>query len=421
MSIGVFLCLEGLLTYLCTVHISQRSLFLSHVAQTSPAPLMLEIERAEGHYLFDTSGKRYLDFISGISVSGLGHGRTEIIEAVAQQAAKHMHTMVYGELIQQPQVQLSYELQSVLPESLNSVYFVNSGAEATEGAMKLAKRATGRQSFTALTNAYHGSTQGALSLMSDEYYTQAYRPLLPEIQFLEQNNIPDIPLKITKSTAAVIIELLQSEKGTVPCSREFVAAIKQRCSETGTLLIIDEIQTGMGRTGTFLASEAWAVTPDILLLGKAFGGGMPLASFIANQQLMSCLSDNPVLGHITTFGGHPVSCAAALAALKIIKSELEGFEVEKKENYLKQKFTENGLPEPEGKGLLLSLNLGTQKRCMAVIQSCLSESLFTDWFLFAPHKLRIAPPLSVTYDELDFAVDTIVDAVKSFDFGGGGV
>lgn len=393
-------------------------MFLQHVAQTNGAPLMLEISRAEGNYLFDVHGNRYLDLISGISVANWGHGRNEIVEAVQKQAAAHMHTMVYGEMIQQPQVELAYNWAKHMPGDLNCFYFVNSGAEATEGAMKLAKRITGRNSFTALTQAYHGSTQGALSLMSESYFTGAFRPLLPQIRFMDQNDLNAVRSQITSDTAAVVIELIQSEKGAIPCSKEFVAAIRQQCNQTGALLIVDEIQTGCGRTGSVLLSSEYGILPDILLLGKAFGGGMPLAAFVAAREKMALLADQPILGHITTFGGHPVSCAAALASLRILENELDGSDIPGKEQLFRKAFSSRGLPEPVGKGLLMSMDLGSAERCMGIIQLCLKKGLFTDWFLFAPGKLRIAPPLTITSEEIEFVATTIAEAASEFDFGG---
>lgn len=398
--------------YLCLVHLDHRSIFLKHLAQTSNSPLMIEISHAGGNYLYTSDNRKLLDLISGISVCNLGHGRPEIVAAIADQAGKHMHTMVYGELIQSPQVKLAKALTSVLPTSLDACYFVNSGSEAVEGAMKLAKRFTGRQNFVALTQAYHGSTQGALSLMSNEYFSSAFRPLLPNIFFIEQNRIEGLE-QITKETAAVIIEPVQAEKGAFPCTPEYVQALRSKCNETGTLLIFDEIQTGMGRTGTLFAFEHLGVLPDILLLGKAFGGGMPLGAFIAGQNIMQSLADNPVLGHITTFGGHPVCCAASLAALEITINELHSYQVSEKEKLFRELALKYNLGEIQGKGLLLSLDMGTDSRCKAVIDRCIEAGLFTDWFLFAPHRLRIAPPLTITPDEIHFAMKTIAVALSA--------
>lgn len=396
--------------YLCAMHVNQRRLFLEHVAQTSLAPLMLEIERAAGHYLYDTSGKRYLDLIAGISVCNSGHSHPEIIAAIQNQSEKYMHTMVYGELVLSPQVTLATLVSEMLPKSLNTCYFVNSGSEAVDGAMKLAKRATGKTAFVGLTDAYHGSSQGPLSLMSNEYFSAAFRPLLPQIRFMRQNSLKDIEL-IDENTAGVVLELVQAEKGAIPCTKEFVTAVREKCNQVGALLIFDEIQTGLGRTGPMFAFEDFGIVPDILLLGKAFGGGMPLAAFVARKELMTLLSHNPVLGHITTFGGHPVSCAAAIASLEIIKRNLKVWQIQEKHNFILESFAKRGIQGISGKGLLLALDLQTEERCQQVIQICLSKGLFTDWFLFAPEKLRIAPPLSIEFDELGWAVEVISDAI----------
>lgn len=385
-----------------------RQQFLSHVAQTSDAPLMLEIASANGNYLFDIQGKKYLDLISGISVSSLGHGNTAIANAIQNQVSKHLHTMVYGELILEPQVKLAEALAKMLPPTLNCCYWVNSGTEAVEGAMKLAKRVTGRTGFVAMKKAYHGSTQGALSLMSEEYYSAAYRPLLPDINYIEQNNIAELD-RITNKTTAVFVEPVMGEKGAVPCSSAFLDALRKRCNETGALLIFDEIQTGMGRTGKYFAFEHYGIVPDVLLLGKALGAGMPLATFISSAENMHALSVNPVLGHITTFGGHPVSCAAALAGLEVLTDNYASFEVEKKSQIFKRELSVIG--DVNGLGLLLSLDLKSADKCKKVIEKLLDKGIFSDWFLYAPHLLRIAPPLTITEEEILFAIQAIGDCV----------
>src|SRR6478609_7845587 len=296
---------------------SIRQQFLQYQAQTSPTPLLLEIEKAEGIYLYGPQGKKYIDLISGISVSNLGHGYPSVVKAVQEQAAKYMHLMVYGEVVQSPQTVLAEKLVSTLPSSLNNVYFVNSGSEAVEGAVKLAKRYTGRTELVSCIKAYHGSTQGALSLMGDEYFKRSFRPLLPGIKHINFNNIEDLQ-HITKETAAIIVETVQGEAGIRIASPEWFKALRERCLKTGTLLILDEIQTGFGRTGTFWAFEQYKVTPDILVTAKGMGGGMPLGAFISSKEIMSVLTHDPVLGHITTCGGHPVSCAASLATINAI-------------------------------------------------------------------------------------------------------
>ena len=380
-------------------HIGNRQYFLQHLAQTSDSPLLLEIERAEGHFLFDASGKKYLDLISGISVSSLGHRHPKVLDAIQNQLDKYMHLMVYGEVVQHPQVQLAEALSKVLPPNLDNFYFVNSGSEAIEGAMKLAKRFTGRSVFIAQKNAYHGGTQGALSLMSNAYYSDPYRPLLPNIQFIEAGDTEALS-EITENPAAVVLELIQAEKGAIPVSKEYIKSVREFCSRTGALLIIDEIQTGMGRTGTMFAFEQFGVVPDILVLGKALGGGMPMGAFIADRGVMQCLSENPVLGHITTFGGHPVCCAAAAAAVNTTNENLQNFRVAEKEILFRENLIHPKIKNISGMGLLLAAHLDSEKTCKKLIRSALDEGVFTDWFLYAPDALRIAPPLSITDDEI---------------------
>lgn len=396
-----------------------RQLFLQNVAQTSTEPLMLDIVSANGNYLIDSNGKKYLDLISGISVSSLGHGHPEIVKAVQNQAENHMHLMVYGELIQAPQVILAEKLTSILPASLNSVFFVNAGTEATEGAMKLAKRFTGKSGFVAHTKAYHGSTQGALSLMDEPYFTDAFRPLLPNIKFIEQNDVEAIH-NLGQDIAAIIIEPVQAEKGALPCTKEYLQAVRNFCDSNNTLLIFDEIQTGMGRTGTMFAFEQFQVVPDVLLIGKAFGGGMPLAAFVASKEIMEVLSFQPVLGHITTFGGHPVCCAAALAALTITHNQLSEFNIEKKNLLFRSLLKHNSIIRVTGMGLLLAIHLQSEEICKLLIQKCLNRGLFTDWFLHAPNCLRIAPPLAITMEEITSACGFIVEAMEEINLEIGG-
>jgi len=294
-----------------------RQLFLANNAQTTDFPLLLEFERAEGVHLYDAEGKGYIDLISGIGVSNLGHSNPKVIQAIKDQVDRYMHLMVYGEYVQTPQVRFAQKLVSVLPDNLQAVYFVNSGAEAVEGALKLAKRYTGRQQIIACKNSYHGSTHGALSVMGNEDFKQAYRPLLPGVEFIRFNDIDDLQL-ITQQTACVIIETVQGEAGIRVPDLNYMQALRKRCDETGTLLILDEIQAAMGRTGKLFAFEHYGIVPDILLLAKALGGGMPIGAFVSSNQIMGALKENPMLGHITTFGGHPVCCAAGLAALEVL-------------------------------------------------------------------------------------------------------
>lgn len=387
--------------------LSHRQLFLNHVAQTSPAPILLEIERAEGNYLYDKSGKRYTDLIGGISVCALGHGNEDIKQAIKDQLDKHLHVMVYGEVEQSPQTLYAAALAKDLPSSLNTVFFTNSGSEAIEGAMKLAKRATGRNRFVAHTKAYHGSTQGALSLMSDEYFTQKYRPLLPNVSFVEQNTQTAIET-IDEHCAAFVLETVQAEKGCLPCEISYLQKVAEKCRKTGTLLIIDENQTGLGRCGTLWSFEQFGIIPDILVAGKALGGGLPLGAFITSGELMQHLSNHPVLGHISTFGGHPLSCAAGLAGYEQIRKNLNVLAIKEKETILTDFFTDiNPGMHLTGKGLLMALHFKTEENCQKTIKKLLHQGLFTDWFLFAPNALRIAPALNISVELLMESIDTI--------------
>lgn len=382
---------------------------MNHLAQTSPEPMMLEILRAEGHYLYDLENKPYLDLISGISVSSLGHQHPEIVQAIKNQADKHLHLMVYGELVQSPQTQLAQRLSEILPEQLNSFYFLNSGTEATEAAMKLAKRLTGKQGFVSQTKAYHGSTQGALSLMSDEYFTASYRPLIPDVSYIEQNDIAAI--SIPPNTAAVIIELVQAEKGCIPGDKEYVKQLRNLCTEKGVLLIVDEIQTGMGRTGSMFFFEQYGIIPDILLLGKALGGGMPMGAMVTSKEKMQGFANNPILGHITTFGGHPVSCAAALAAVNLTVSNFSSFNVAEKGEMFKNLLKHPEIKEVTGAGLLLAVHLESFEKTREVIMKGLEKGVCSDWFLFAPHCLRIAPPLSISEEEIEHSCRVILESL----------
>ncbi len=397
--------------------LTQRQLFLRHVAQTSEAPLALEIESAEGMHLQTVDKQQVMDLIAGISVSVLGHRPPSVQKAVEVQLNKYWHTLVYGEFVLAPQVQLATLLADNLPPTLNSVYFTNSGTEATEGAMKLAKRATGRSEIIAMKNAYHGSTQGAMSLNSDEYFTQAYRPLLPDIQWLTFNNFIDLE-KITHKTAAVIVETVQAESGIYsPLKKSentegYLFALKKRCKEVGALLILDEIQAGMGRTGTLWAFEQYGITPDVLLLAKGLGGGMPIGAFIADRALMQTLTNEPVLGHITTFGGHPVSCAAALATLQtLLESDLMA-QVKPKEALFKRLLVHPKIKEVRSAGLWLAVELESFDVLIQVIHECLAQGLLTDWFLFNNRSLRIAPPLIITEVEINWACSVILAAIE---------
>lgn len=388
---------------------TQRQLFLRHVAQTSPAPLGLEITRAEGCWLYDADGKRYLDLIAGIGPSVLGHRHPRVQAAVEQQLNAYWHTLVYGEFVLSPQVRLARLLAENLP-GLDSVYFVNSGAEATEGAMKLAKRYTGRPNFIACRNAYHGSTQGAASLMEPAWFTMAFQPLLPGIGHIDFNRDQGLE-KIDRHTAAVIVETVQGEAGLLPPRREWLHTLRRRCDETGALLILDEIQAGMGRTGRLFAFENYGIVPDILLLAKGFGGGMPLGAFLARHEVMQTLTHDPVLGHITTFGGHPVSTAAGLATLEVL---LEGdllAQAPAKALLFRNLLVHPAIREVRSAGLWLAVDLGDAAKVQQVIGHCIARGVITDWFLFNDRSLRIAPPLIISEEEIRFACETILSGL----------
>jgi acetylornithine/succinyldiaminopimelate/putrescine aminotransferase len=378
---------------------SIRELFLKHVAQTSPVPLALEIVKAEGSYMWDKGGKEYIDLIGGISVCNIGHRHPKVVEAIKLQVDQYLHLMVYGELVESPQVEYATLLTKHLPASLDSVYFTNSGAEATEGAMKLAKRVTGRTGIIAFKDSYHGSTQGALSVMGDEYWRNAYRPLLPGITHEEfgSSNALD---RITADTAMVIAETVQAEKGVNKPSVEWMRALRQRCTDTGAVLVLDEIQAGFGRTGTLWGFTHYNIIPDILLLGKALGGGMPLGAFIASHENMSTLMHDPVLGHITTFGGHPVCCAAGLASMKVLLEEhaIEG--VERRSDLFAAHLSHSKIREVRKSGLLISVVFDSFEENKKIIDACIERGVFTDWFLFAPHCMRIAPSLLISEEDI---------------------
>jgi acetylornithine/succinyldiaminopimelate/putrescine aminotransferase len=389
---------------------TQRELFLKHIAQTSPSPIGIEVTRAEGSMIWDKEDKSYLDLIAGISVCNVGHRHPKVVEAIKHQADAYLHVLVYGEMIESPQVQYATLLTNWLPPNLNSVYFTNSGAEAVEGAMKLAKRVTNRTEIIAFEKSYHGSTQGALSLMGDEYWRNAFRPLLPGIRHLPYNDESQLSY-ITEETAAVILEPVQAERGVIAPDVSWMQALRKKCDDTGTLLVLDEIQTGFGRTGLLWAFEHFGIVPDILLLGKALGGGLPLGAFIADKDLMWTLTENPLLGHITTFGGHPLSCAAGMAAMKVlIEQKLVSTVNQKSELFKSMLRLKNGRPLRKA-GLLMALEFDSFEENKAVIDCCLGMGVLTDWFLFAPNCLRIAPPLTISDAEIRLACDVINTAM----------
>jgi len=361
--------------------------------------------------MYGTDGKDYIDLISGVSVSYLGHSDPRIIAAVKDQADKHLHLMVYGEFIQSPQIEYAKLLTSNLPESLQSIYFLNSGAEAIEGAMKLAKRFTGKHEIAAFRNAYHGSTQGALSIMGDEHFKNGFRPLLPGISLLRYNCLEDIEF-ITSKTACVIIEILQAEAGIVEIDSEFLAALRNRCNLTGTLLVFDEIQTGFGRLGEVFGYGLYGVIPDILVLAKSLGGGMPLGAFISSKEIMNSLSHDPVLGHITTFGGHPVSCAAGYAAFKVLINENLHLKADEKGNLFRKLLIHPAIKEIRGRGLLLAVELGNADLMHKVVKKAIENGLVTDWFLFCDTAIRISPALNITESEIEEACSRLTIAIE---------
>ena len=389
-----------------------RQLFLEHVGQTSDNPMMLEVERAEGIYLYGRDGKRWIDLISGVSVSAVGHGNRQVIDAICSQAQDYLHLMVYGEAVESPQVRYAQRIASLLPDPLDTVYFVNSGSEAVEGALKLAKRYTGRTEIIYYKNAYHGSTHGSLSVMGGEEYRNAYRPLLPDTRQIRFNEPADLRY-VTPRTACVIIEPVQGEGGIFPADRDYLQALRDRCDQTGTLLIYDEIQTGLGRTGTLYFFQQYGIVPDILCTAKVFGGGMPLGAFIASNRIMSVLKTNPVLGHITTFGGHPVCCAAGLAALEYILSERLTEQADAKGALYESLLAGHPLVrEIRRTGLLLGVEFGDSELTARIVLRSIDRGLMTEWFLFHDTAMRIAPPLTITDAEIRESCEILLEVLN---------
>lgn len=382
--------------------------FLKHQGQTTPHPLAIEISHANGSYIYDSNGKAMLDFVAGVSANSLGHNHPKVNEAIKNQLAQYTHVMVYGEFIQKPQVELCKALASTLPPNLSSVYLVNSGTEATEGALKLAKRFTGRSEIIAAKNAYHGNTQGAMSVCGAEQQNRAFRPLIPGTKFIEYNNEVDLE-KITTNTAGVILETIQGGAGFIEPKNNYLTKVKQRCEEVGALLILDEIQSGVGRTGTFWGFENYNVTPDIIITGKGLGGGMPIGAFIASFEVMDCLKEHPKLGHITTFGGHPIIASAGLATVQEITSSNLMKEALRKEKIIRNAFKNHpAIKEIRGKGLMLALLVDTPETASQVILNCLDKGLILFWLLFEGRAIRITPPLTISDEELKKGCDLIV-------------
>lgn len=388
-----------------------QRLFYLHQAQTTPFPLGIEVERAEGIYLYTPKGEKYIDFISGISVSNIGHSHPHVIQAIKTQLDKHMHVMVYGEYLQSAQYKLAEKLDQILPDPLSTSYFVNSGTEAIEGSMKLAKRVTGRTELIAFKGAYHGNTQGSLSISSNEYKKSAFRPLLPDIRFLDFNEISQLE-QITDKTAGVIIEPIQGDAGIRIPSEAFMHALRKRCTEVGALLIFDEIQSGFGRCGKWFAFELFNVVPDVLAIAKAFGGGMPIGAFISSYEHMIQLSQDPMLGHITTFGGHPVNCAAALANIEVIEQESILEEVEAKGTYIEKQLAHPLVKEIRRKGMFFAIEMEDFETVNAVVRKNIEKGLISYWFLSTDYAFRIAPPLTIIYEEIDLACAIIQESMN---------
>jgi len=388
------------------------SIFFNHLAQTSPYPVLLSIERAEGVYLYSPEGKKYIDFISGIGVSNIGHRHPHVVQAIKDQVDKHLHVMVYGEYIQSSSNRLAKKLVDLLPATLNCCYFVNSGTEANEGALKLAKRFTGRTEIVSFKKSYHGSTHGSLSVSGNEVKKNAFRPLLPDVRFIEFNNNNDLQY-ITSQTACVIMETVQGDAGVRIPSLEFMKALRQRCTETGALLILDEIQCGMGRAGSWFAFEQFDIIPDILTIGKAFGGGLPIGSFISSKEIMSTLTHSPPLGHITTFGGNPVCCASALATLEVIENENLLAQTEKKGKLIESLLTHSSIKEIRRIGLMFAIDFDSEERVNRIVQKAIADGVICYWFLSHPYSFRIAPPLTITEMEIREACRIILNAIEN--------
>ncbi len=391
---------------------SERDFFLSHLGQTTPFPFLVEVERAEGIYIYDKQGKAYMDMISGVAVNNIGHRHPNVVSALKNQIDKYLHVMVYGEFVQDPQQLLVKELLTVLPDVLDGVYVVNSGTEAIEAALKLAKRVTGRTELISFRGSYHGSTHGSMSVSGNEVKKQAFRPLLPDVQFLQHNQLSDLE-RISEKTAGVILETIQGDAGVRRPSVTFMKALRQRCDEVGAMLILDEIQCGMGRTGKLFAFEHFDIVPDILTLGKALGGGMPIGALVSSQKKLMEFTHAPMLGHITTFGGHPVICAAAAAAVQVLKSEIDWTELEERAQRFEERFNHHPeLIEIRRVGMMFAFDMVSAERVERVVSRCMEKGLLTFWFLSHPYSFRLSPPLTITEDEFNLAADLILQAIE---------
>lgn len=386
--------------------------FLNHLGQTNEHPFLIEVNRAEGIYIYDKAGKAYMDMISGVAVNNIGHRHPKVIQAIRNQLDKHLHVMVYGEFIQDAQNEMAKELIELLPEMLNCVYTVNSGTEAIEAALKLAKRCTGRTEIVSFRGSYHGSTHGSMSVSGNEIKKQAYRPLLPDVRFLEFNN-EEMLNQISEKTAGVIIETVQGDAGVRIPKKEFLIALRKRCNEVGAQLIFDEIQCGMGRTGKVFAFEHFGVIPDILTLGKALGGGMSIGALVSSKEKMHAFTNNPMLGHITTFGGHPINCVASAAFLKVLKTEIHWDEVERLGALLEKIISQSQeIKAIRRIGMMFAFDMESSERVTKVVEKCLEKGLITFWFLSHPYSFRLSPPLNISEEEILLAGRLIIEAIK---------
>ena len=390
--------------------LTERQIFYNHIAQTTDEPIGLEIVEAKGIYMIDNNGKKYIDLISGVSVSNIGHRHPRVVEAIKNQVDKYMHLMVYGEYIQSPQVKYAELFLKQLPKKFDNIYFVNSGSEANEGALKLAKRYTGRSEIVSFNNAYHGSTAGVLSVLGNEYFKSAFRPLVPGVSFIDFNDEAQLNT-ITEKTAAVIVEPVQAEAGIITPKNNFLQKLRKRCDEVDALLIFDEIQTGFGRTGNLFAFKTYEVEPDIFTIAKGMGGGMPIGAFVASKKIMSVFKDNPILGHITTFGGHPVSAAAALASLNVLLNENIIADVNRKAELFRSLLTHKKIKSIRGVGLFLAVELENYAQIRKLLELTIKNGLVFDWFIFNDNHFRISPPLNISDDEIKIACNIILKSL----------
>jgi acetylornithine/succinyldiaminopimelate/putrescine aminotransferase len=388
-----------------------EDIFLRNLAQTTPFPFKIPVERAEGIYLYSPDGKRYTDLISGIGVSNIGHRHPQVLDAIRKQLDKHLHVMVYGEYIQSSSNLLAHKLSTLLPPSLDCSYFVNSGTEANEGALKLAKRVTGRTELISFRKSYHGSTHGSMSVSGNEIKKTAFRPLLPDVRFIEFNNISNLQ-QITARTAGVIMETIQGDAGVRVPSKEFMKALRKRCDDTGAQLILDEIQCGMGRAGSLFAFNQFDIRPDILTIGKAFGGGLPIGAFISSYEKMKTFTHDPMLGHITTFGGNPVSCASALATLEVLTSGDLLEDAERKGKIFESHLKHQHIKEVRRAGLMFAIDFDSEERVQRIVDYALKEGVVCFWFLSHPNSFRIAPPLTITDNQIRESCDIILKAIE---------